>query len=126
MTGANLKSVIRQYVDPSAAIHTDEHPGYLGIGPEYAGGHETVNHSAKESARGDVTTNTVEGFFSLLKRGVMETFHHVSKKHLHPYVAEFEFRYNSRKSDDGGRLQAAIKAAEGKRLLLYEAAKKHA
>ncbi len=75
-----------------------------------------MNHSAKEYARGDVTTNTVEGLFSLLKRGVMGTFHHVSKKHLHRYVAEFEFRYNSRKTDHGGRLQAAIKAAQGKRL----------
>lgn len=120
VTGANLKSAIRHHVDPSAAIHTDEHPGYRGIGREFAGGHETVNHSAKEYSRGDVTTNTVEGFFSLLKRGVMGTFHHVSKKHLHRYVAEFEFRYNSRKTDDGGRLQAVIKAAEGKRLFFYE------
>ena len=80
-----------------------------------------MNHSAKEYVRGDVTTNTVESFFSLLKRGVIGTFHHVSKKHLHCYVAEFEFRYNTRKADDGSRMAAAIKAAEGKRLFFLRA-----
>lgn len=119
VTGINLKSAIREYVDPSATIHTDERQGYRGIGREFQGGHHTVNHSAHEYVRGDVTTNTAEGFFALLKRGINGTFHHVSRKHLHRYVSEFEFRYNSRKTDDGGRLQAAIKGAEGKRLMFY-------
>ena len=119
VTAATLKSAIRKHVHPSARIITDEHPGYRGIGREFEGGHETVNHSRREYARGDVTTNTVEGFFALLKRGMYGTFHHVSRKHLHRYVSEFEFRYNTRKTDDGGRLQAAIKASEGKRLRFY-------
>ncbi|MEX2207726.1 MAG: transposase [Myxococcota bacterium] len=75
-----------------------------------------MKHSIYEYARGDVTTNTLEGFFSLLKRGIYGTFHHVSAKHLHRYVAEFEFRYNARKIDDGNRTALAIRGSEGKRL----------
>jgi predicted cupin superfamily sugar epimerase len=95
---------------------TDESFAYEGIGKHFEGGHHTVKHSAKEYARGDVTTNTVEGFFSLLKRGMYGTFHSVSKRHLHRYVSEFEFRYNARKVEDGERTVLAIRKAEGKRL----------
>jgi hypothetical protein len=63
-----------------------------------------------------VTTNTVEGFFALLKRGIFGTFHSVSKHHLHRYLAEFEFRWNTRKLDDGARTLQAIRLSEGKRL----------
>jgi hypothetical protein len=66
--------------------------------------------------RGEVSTNTVEGFFSLLKRGLTGTFHHVSRQHLHRYLAEFDFRYNARKASDFERSIAALKASEGKRL----------
>ena len=62
------------------------------------------------------TTNTVEAFFSLLKRGIVGTFHNVSRKHLHRYVSEFEFRWNSRMVDDGARLQWLIRNSEGRRL----------
>ncbi len=62
-------------------------------------------------------TNTVEGFFSLLKRGVFGVFHHVSPHHLHPYVAEFEFRYNERKVSDGPRALRAVVMTQGKRLM---------
>ena len=79
-------------------------------------------YGIREYVRGDVTTNTVEGFFSLLKRGVYGTFHSVSKKHLHRYVAEFEFRYNGRYLDDGARTVLAIKKAEGKRLMYRQPA----
>ena len=68
--------------------------------------------------RGDVHTNTVEGYFSLLKRGVIGTFHQVSRKHLPLYVAEFDHRYNHRKTTDGERTVAALRLAEGKRLTL--------
>ena len=71
---------------------------------------------AHEYARGNVTTNTVEGFFALIKRGMYGTFHSVSKKHLHRYLAEFEFRYNTREMDDGERTLSAIRKSEGKRL----------
>jgi hypothetical protein len=75
-----------------------------------------VAHGRGEYARGDVCTNTVEGFFAILKRGVYGTFHSVSKKHLHRYVSEFEFRYNHRHMEDGQRLMLAIQAADGRRL----------
>ncbi len=76
--------------------------------------------ASKNSERGrggsDVTTNTVEGFFGILKRGVNGVYHHVSKKHLHRYVGEFAFRYKARKVSDGDRTVAAIAGFEGKRL----------
>lgn len=100
VTSYNLQQNIRKLVDPSSRIMTDEHAGYPGIARRFKGGHETVKHSAKEYARGDAHTNTVEGFFSLLKRGLYGTFHSVSRKHLHRYVAEFQFRWNTRKLED--------------------------
>ena len=63
-----------------------------------------------------MTTNTVEGFFSLIKRGVYGTFHHVSAKHLHRYASEFEFRYNHRETTDSERRDGILEAIEGKRL----------
>lgn len=120
-----LRQAIGASVDFKSRLMTDEHPVYTRIGRPFAGGHDHVNHRRKEYARGDVNTNSVEGFFSLLKRGLMGTFHAVSKKHLHRYVTEFEFRYNHRKIDDGARTRAAIRSAEGKRLT-YRAPKESA
>ena len=100
-----------------ATIMTDEHKGYAGIGEEYEGGHHTVKHSAGEYVRGNVSTNSVEGYFSILKRGLNGIYHSVSKKHLHRYLAEYEYRYNNRNLTDGQRTVLAIKASEGKRLL---------
>jgi hypothetical protein len=117
LTGPTLKAAVRAQVDPSTRIMTDENRSYLGLGDEFAGGHETVNHSAGEYARGDVTTNTVEGFFGLFKRGVMGSFHHVSEKHMNRYLNEFSFRWDLRKATDGERTVEAIKNAEGKRLM---------
>ena len=113
---ANLAGNLRRFVDLRARLITDEEMSYRQVGPEFAS-HETVKHSAREYVRGDVYTNTIEGFFSLLKRGVYGTFHSVSRKHLHRYVDEFVFRYNTRFLDDGERTLAAIQASEGKRLL---------
>jgi hypothetical protein len=76
-----------------------------------------VTHSKREYVRGEVHSNTVEGFFSLVKRGLYGVYHNVSKDHLHRYMSEFEFRYNNRHLDDGDRTSAAIKASEGKRLM---------
>ncbi len=112
-----LKAAIRENVEKTAAIHTDELNCYNGIGQEFAGGHQTVNHSQGEYARGDVNTNTAESFFALLKRGVHGTFHHVSKTHLHRYCDEFSFRWDERKVTDGERTVEAIKRAAGKRLM---------
>ena len=117
VTTANLRSAVRQLVDPDASrLITDEKQWWLKPGRDFAGGHETINHRDKEWARGDVTTNTIEGVFSLLKRGIYGTFHSVSKKHLHRYLAEFDFRYNNRRIDDGARTALAIRQADGKRL----------
>ena len=81
--------------------------------------HETVKHSAGEYVRGDVHTNTVEGVFSIFKRGMRGIYQHCDEKHLHRYLAEFDFRYNNRVRlgfEDGARAALAIKGAEGKRL----------
>lgn len=120
VTGATLKGIIRESVDRSSRIITDENTAYRGIGPEFAGGHESVCHSRKEYVRGDIHSNTIEGFFSQVKRGLNGIYHSVSKEHLHRYLAEFEFRYNNRELTDGQRTVAAIKAAQGKRLLYKE------
>lgn len=121
VTGMNLREAVDATIDKSARLHTDEYVGYKKVGPDFEGGHHTVTHSEREYARqdGDVlaTTNTVEAFFALLKRGVIGTFHNVSRKHLHRYVAEFEFRWNTRHTDDGARLRVAVRGAEGKRLM---------
>ena len=116
VTGKNLKSAIRENVDRSSEIMTDEHKGYFGIGREFAGGHHTTNHLRREYLRGHVHSNTAESFFALLKRGVHGTFHHVSKKHLHRYCDEFGFRWNHRKTTDAERAVAAMGMSEGKRL----------
>ena len=94
------KKVLHQFIDENIsddaeAIYTDEWRGYNDIADENTR-HETVNHSIKEYARGDVHTNTVEGVWALFKRGVVGSFHGVSRKHLERYLDEFEFRFNNR------------------------------
>ena len=86
--------------------------------------HDRVAHAYGEYVRGSAHTNTVEGFFSILQRGLFGTYQHVSDHHLHRYLAEFDFRYNNRSAldiDDTGRTDNAIKGAKGKRLT-YSAA----
>lgn len=123
VTGKTLKSFIQKTVKENSEIHTDENRSYCLIRPHYA--HYTVKHAMGEYARREkdrlVTTNSVEGFFSLLKRGITGIYHCVSKEHLHRYLGEFDFRYNNRRLNDGERLVTAVKQAEGKRLLYSEA-----
>ena len=95
---------------------TDEWKSYTGIGKDFKGGHKVVNHGIGQYVDGDANTNIAESYFSLLKRGVMGTFHHVSKKHLNRYCDEFSFRWNNRKVNDGDRTDEAIKGILGKRL----------
>lgn len=118
ITGDRLASVIAANASITARLITDEMPSYNRVGRFFLGGHEVVTHSRKEYVRAgtDVHSNTVEGVFSLLKRGVMGTFHSVSKKHLPNYLNEFEFRHNTRKLDDGQRVAKAIRFVQGKRL----------
>ncbi|MDR3773277.1 MAG: IS1595 family transposase [Terracidiphilus sp.] len=116
VSGKTLKAAIRQVVDPRARIITDENSSYKGIGKEFAGGHESVCHRAKEYARGDVNTNTAESSFALVKRGIIGVYHNVSQRYLYRYLWQFDFVWNSRKLNDGERTILAVKAAEGKRL----------
>lgn len=119
VTAAGLAGAITQYVDARSRLMTDDSKAYWRVGRMFEGGHEVVKHKAREYARndGDVTTNRIEGVFSLFKRGVYGTFHSISKKHLHRYLCEFEFRYNHRTATDAQRTDAAIRGADGKRLL---------
>ena len=117
VTAASLQEVIRSNVAKSARICTDEWSGYRGwVKKEFAGGHETVRHSTNEYARGDVHTNSIEGFFGMLRRGLDGIYHSVSRKHLHRYLSEFEFRHNYRLLTDGERARLAIRGANNKRL----------
>jgi hypothetical protein len=83
--------------------------------------HDQVNHHDEEYGRYErgicVSTNTVEGFFSLLKRGINGIYHHVGSQHLHRYLSEFDFRYNTRKITDGERSVRMIRKVGGKRLM---------
>lgn len=121
VSGGNLKRVIREHVKPESEIHTDQHFGYTGLTDEYY--HFAVKHNAGEFKRKEghriVTTGSVESFFSLLKRGIIGTFHHVSEQHLALYVAEFDHRHNCRKLTDGQRTDLGLTKVIGKRLMLY-------
>ncbi len=117
VTAKNLRSALREHVDPSATLMTDQYGIYRTPGRDFAS-HQTVNHSADEFARGEAYTNTVEGYFSLLKRGINGVYHHVSKEHLDQYLGEFDFRYNTRTLTDGLRTIEGIRKAEGKRMTL--------
>jgi transposase-like protein len=117
ITAANVKGAIRDFVDDKARIVTDENRAYIGIGKEFAGGHETVTHNTGEYVRGDVHTNTAESSNALIKRGIMGIYHNVSKEYLHRYLWQWDFCWNNRELNDGERTIAAIKSAEGKRLM---------
>jgi transposase-like protein len=118
---ANVKTVkviLKSQVSPLASLMTDDAPLYKRIAKRFPK-HETVRHTANEYVRGNVHTNTIEGFFSLLKRGLIGTYHHVGEQHLQRYVREFDFRYNYREKlgfDDRARSDAALKGIRGKRL----------
>lgn len=116
VSGKTLKGAIRECVDRSATIMTDEWPSYRGIGKEFAGGHQVVNHGLKQYVVGNAYTNTAESSFAVFKRGLMGIYHSVSKKHLPRYIGEFDFRWNARKMNDGDRTVLAVQGAQGKRL----------
>ena len=120
ITAPKLIPAIWEAVDlANTTVMTDELGAYHGVGRRVSGGHKTVKHSARQyvdGKNGEVHSNTVESVFSLIKRGLIGTFHSVSKKHLPLYLNEFEFRWNHRFEDDGERTAAAIRQADGKRL----------
>ena len=119
VNGANLKQAIRENVQICSEIHTDSNYAYRQLEPKFT--HKSVKHSAGEYSRHEgenvVTTASVESFFSLLKRGVVGTFHHVSAQHLPLYLAEFEHRHNTRKMTDGERTDVGLTKVVGKRLM---------
>ena len=113
----NVRAFIVTNVDRTAHLMTDESPIYTRLGKEF-GAHYSVNHSAKEFVTygGFKHSNTAENFFSIFKRGVIGTYHHMSEAHLGRYCKEFDFRYNTRELTDAERAAIAIKGMEGKRL----------
>lgn len=111
-----LQMAVRDNVETTARLMSDEHHGYTGLASEFAA-HETVCHSTKEYVRGEVHTNTAESSNALVKRGLVGIYHNVSKEYLHRYLWQWDFCWNNRTMNDGERTVAAIKAAEGKRLM---------
>jgi len=115
VNAATLRPLLKSQMAKEANLMTDDYIAYFFIGKEFAS-HNVVKHGKKEYARGNVHTNTVEGYFSLLKRGLIGTYHHCSAKHLQRYVSEFDFRYNNRETTDVERSDEALKGIVGKRL----------
>jgi transposase-like protein len=118
VNAVTLGPILKTQIAQSARLHTDEANYYKKVGKHFAA-HESVNHSKEEYARGDVTSNTVESSFAILKRGLTGTFHSVSEKHLQRYCSEFDFRWNTRQSqgfNDVMRADATLKGIAGKRL----------
>lgn len=122
VTSTGVRDILVRNVDRNSAFVTDEANYYLRVGKEYKR-HWSVNHSAGEWAVGKfVHTNTIEGFFSIFKRGMKGIYQRCSEKHLQRYLTEFDFRYNGRKISDSERAERAMKRAEGKRLTYRRAA----
>jgi hypothetical protein len=114
-----LRPVLRAHIDKQSYLMTDEATVYLPIGKDFSG-HGAVNHSIEEYVRGSFYhTNTVENYFSILKRGITGVYHHVSQHHLKRYLGEFDFRYNERSGlgvNDDERMTKVAKGIVGKRL----------
>jgi len=114
----NVNHIVNENIDRETRIHTDESRLYSDVAANFAS-HETVTHSRKEYVRGDVHTNSVEGYFSIFKRGMRGVYQHCREKHLHRYLAEYDFRYNNRIAlgiGDVERASLAVQGASGKRL----------
>lgn len=121
VTAKTLGPILAGQMAGATYVMTDESPIYpAALGNTHMSGHGTVNHSIEEYVRGHFWhTNTIEGYFSILKRGIVGTYHHISQQHLKRYLAEFDFRYNTRvslKINDGERADMAVSGIVGKRL----------
>jgi transposase-like protein len=113
--GKTIIPIVRKNVAKETMMVTDEAAHYQHLKAGFAG-HEIVRHSKNEYGRGVIHTNTIEGYFSIFKRGMKGIYQHCSEKHLHRYLAEFDFRYNERKITDGERAETALRGISGKRL----------
>jgi transposase-like protein len=117
-TMGTIIPIVRANVAKDTVVNTDEYSVYGRLGEHFTA-HHKVNHNQNEYVRGEVTTNTVEGYFSVFKRGMKGVYQHCSEKHLHRYLAEFDFRYSNRAKlgvDDAMRAERALKGVVGKRL----------
>ena len=115
---STLLPILRENIAKEAIVYTDEAKQYGKLGSEFAD-HDFTTHSKGQYVRGDVHTNTIEGYFSIFKRGMKGVYQHCGKQHLHRYAAEFEFRYNNRIAngvDDKTRAALALQSIAGKRL----------
>ena len=117
--GMSVNAIVRKNIARETRLLTDESKYYTNVGKEFSA-HETVAHSRGEYVRGDIHTNTIEGFFSIFKRGMRGVYQHCKEKHLHRYLAEFDFRYNTRKLTDWERTILAVRGGEGKRLTYHQ------
>lgn len=108
----NIQQTIKEFVEQGSIMVTDEHVAYKRVGEKYT--HETVNHKEKEYVRGNVHTNTIEGFWNILKKQINGIHHSVSPKHLKRYCVEAGFRYNNRKLPQDDRFINAIKQCNGR------------
>ena len=118
LSAKTIREALFENVVLDSRLHTDEAHHHRKPDEEFAA-HERVTHSAGEYARGDVTTNTVEGFFSIFKRGMKGIYQHCGEQHLQQYLDEFDFRYSNRVAlgvNDSERTNRAIRGAAGKRL----------
>jgi len=120
---ADIAPILRQNIRRESGLMTDEAPHYKSLGREFKGGHDAVNHGRDEYVRYEadktITTNTVEGYYSIFKRGMKGVYQHCKEKHLHRYLSEFDFRYSNRVAlgvDDQARTNKALKGISGKRL----------
>jgi hypothetical protein len=114
----NIGPKMVRNLDMRSTLNTDESTLYSHIGKAFSG-HQVVHHRSEEFVRGSAHTNTLEGFFSVFKRGMVGVYQHCSEAHLHRYLAEFDFRYSNREKlgiDDASRASLAVKGAKGKRL----------
>ena len=119
VTAAKLNEITQANVSLESTLNTDEALRYVRLGKSFKGGHQVVNHSKGQYGLGDHTTNSVEGFFSIFKRGMKGVYQHCSEQHLHRYLAEFDFRYSNRTAlgvNDSERATEALKGIVGKRL----------
>jgi hypothetical protein len=117
VSGATIGKAISSVAETASVnLVTDGGIHYRAMGKEQFASHQWVDHGAHEYVRGDVTTNRAEGYFSQLKRSIDGTHHHVSAKHLNRYLAEFDFRYSTRKVSDTERTRRLLSQVGGRRL----------
>ena len=118
VSAKTLRPILTEQIDAATSLMTDGAGQYRNMHQDFAS-HEMVNHEIDEYVRGNAHTNTIEGYFSILKRGIVGTYHHVSPQHLKRYLAEFDYRYNERQSlevDDALRMEKSVSGIVGKRL----------